>query len=68
MNRQEIIRDIKKEKSSFLSITDIADYLQQSRESTRELMAGTEHLNAGRAKKYFVNDVADRILATRAVG
>lgn len=68
MNRQEIIRDIKKEKGSFPSITDIADYLQQSRESVREMMAGYEYYAAGRAKKYFVNDVADRILATRAAG
>ena len=68
MNRQEIIRDIKKEIGNFPNITEIADYMQQSRESVREMMAGVEYYATGKAKKYFVNDVADRILATRAVG
>jgi hypothetical protein len=67
MNKQEIMRDMKKDYGPFMTITDIAHYLRQGRDSARTLVSGLEYFNAGRAKKYFVGDVADRIMKKRAV-
>lgn len=68
MNRQEIIRDLKKETgTSFPNVSQIAKYMGVSRDRVREMVAGCECLVSGRSKQYFVNDVADRILAGRTI-
>ena len=69
MNRQELIRDIKKETgSSFPNTSQIASYMGVSRDTVRaEIVSGLECLVSGRSRQYFVNDVADRILARRTV-
>ena len=68
MERQEVIRDMKKEIGSFPNLSQIAKYLGKGRDAARTLVAGLEHYEDGKAKKYFVNDVADRILQSRSVG
>lgn len=66
MNRQEVIRDMKAEIGSFPNLSQIAKYLGKGRDTARTLVAGLEYYEDGKAKQYFVNDVADRILAHRA--
>ena len=68
MNRQELIRDMKKEIGSFPNISQIANYMGMSRETvTTEITSGLEFYESGKAKKYFVNDIADRIMMKRAM-
>lgn len=65
MNRQDVVRDMKKEIGSFPNISQIAKYLSVSRDKVREMVDGLEYLEDGRSRKYFINDVADRILQNR---
>lgn len=68
MNKQELIRDMKKEIGSFPNITQIAEYMGTSRKTVRtEIVAGLDYLETGRSKQYFVNDIAARILMKRAM-
>lgn len=67
MDKQTLVRDMKKEVGNFPTTSDLARYMGKSRVSIRELVKGLEYLPDGRAKKYFVGDVADRILQQRAV-
>ena len=67
MNKQELVRDMKKEVGSFPNVSEIARYMGKSRDYVRGLVYGLEYLPDGRAKKYFVMDVADRILQQRTV-
>lgn len=68
MNKQELISDMKKEVGNFPNVSQIAKYMKASRESARNLVAGLEYISNGGAKKYFVNDVAVRILQQRTTG
>lgn len=68
MNRQELIRDIKKEVGSFANVTQVAKYMGMSRETVRaEILSGLEFYESGKSKLYFVNDIADGILGRRAM-
>ncbi len=67
MNKQELVRDMKKEIGSFPNTSQIAKYLHRSRESVRVMTAGLECLKDGRSRKYFVVDIADRIMESRAL-
>lgn len=67
MNRQELIRDIKKDIGSFPNISQIAGYMGISRDKVREMVAGLDCFTAGKQKQYFVNDVADSILRMRTI-
>lgn len=68
MNRQDLIRDIKKEYGSFPNISQLAKYMGLSRDTVRaEIVNGLEYYESGKSKKYFVNDVADRILQQRGM-
>ena len=60
-----MIRDIKKDIGSFPNISQIAKYMHVSRDRAREMVAGLEFIEDGRSKKYFVNDIAGRILQQR---
>lgn len=67
MTKQEIIRDIKKEIGSFPNVSQIARYFGVSRDKVRsEIVCGLEYYEAGRNKRYFVNDIADRVMSHRA--
>lgn len=67
MTKQDIIRGLEKEAgSSFPTISDIARFMGKGRATVRkEITAGLEYIESGRSKSYFVNDVADRIMAAR---
>ena len=67
MNRQDVLRDMKKEIGSFPNISQIARYMSVSRDKAREMVSGLEYLEDGRSRKYFINNVADRILQQRTM-
>ena len=68
MNRQELIRDIKKEIGSFANVTQLARYMGMSRDTVRaEIVSGLEFYESGKSKLYFVNDIADGILKHKAM-
>lgn len=68
MNRQELIRDIKKECGAFPNISQLARYMGVSRQTVRaEITSGLEYIETGKSKQYFVNDVADAILQRRTM-
>jgi len=68
MNRQELIRDIKKEVGSFVNVSQLAKYMGMSRDTVRaEILCGLEFYESGKSKLYFVNDIADGILGRRAM-
>lgn len=68
MTKAELTKDIKASTgSSMPTVTEVARYLKVSRDSARELLSGLDCYNAGRAKKYFAGDVADRIMQSRGM-
>lgn len=68
MTKQELTRDIKSSVgNSMPTLSDIARYLGVGRDAARELVDGLEYWEAGRAKKYFAGDIADRILQQRGM-
>lgn len=67
MNRQEMIRDMKREVGSFPNISQIAKYMGWSRDKVRVMVAGLEYIEGGKSKQYFVNDVVGKLLQQKGV-
>ena len=65
MDKQTIVRDIKKEVGNWPCQSDIARYLGKSRDYVINLMAGCEYITEGKKKQYLASDVAERLLKTR---
>ena len=68
MKRIDLIRDMKEYTGSgVISKTKLCGYLQKSRNDDgmiTGLLTGLDYIPDGRGKKYFIPDVADRILAS----
>lgn len=69
MTKRDLIRDMQtKTGTSFPNITQLAGYMGMSRDRVRsELVNGLDYLGSGKAKQYFVADVAERILQQRSM-
>lgn len=65
MDRQTIIRDIKKEVGNWPCQSDIARYLGKSRDYVMNLMNGCEYITDGKKKQYLASDVADMLMKQR---
>ena len=67
MNKKEIKAALKmaNDGAEFINISQIARALNRSRDSARNLVYGLEYLPSGRNKNYFIDDVAERILAAK---
>lgn len=66
MTKQELKRDITSAVgNSMPTISDIARYMGVGRDTAREIVDGLEYLESGRAKRFWVGDVADRIMSMR---
>ena len=65
MDKQTIVRDIKREIGNWPCQSDIARYLGKSRDYVINLMAGCEYITDGKKKQYLASDVADRLINTR---
>lgn len=69
MTKRDLIRDMQTETgTSFPNITQLAKYMGMSRDRVRgELVDGLDYIGSGKAKQYFVADVAERILQQRSM-
>ena len=66
MDRQELMRDMKRTyDKSMISTSQIRDFMGISWERADAMMAGADFIPSGRAKMYFIGDVADRIMKAR---
>ena len=65
MDKQTIVRDIKREVGNWPCQSDIARYLGKSRDYVINLMAGCEYIADGKKKQYFASDVAERLMNKR---
>ena len=51
----------------FISLTDIARAMHIGRDSARSWVDGLEYIQQGRRKDYLIEDVAERLAASRRV-
>lgn len=67
MDRQTLIRDLKSHVNgaSFINGGQLARYLKRSRNAMPGLLSGLEYIESGRARQYFIPDVAGRIMEGR---
>lgn len=68
MDKQEIIRTIKKETGSyFITITALAEFMGTGRDYVRNnVVNGLECVTSGKNKLYFAPDVAQRLMEMRS--
>lgn len=65
MDKQTIVRDIKREVGNWPCQSDIARYLGKSRDYVMTLMEGCEYITDGKKKQYLAADVAERLMSKR---
>jgi hypothetical protein len=65
MDKQVIVRDIKREVGNWPCQSDIARYLGKSRDYVMTLMEGCEYITDGKKKQYLAADVAERLMSKR---
>lgn len=67
MNKQAIVKDIESKfpRTGLLSVTEIATYRGEDRGTTRQFLKGLEYTGVPTKKKYFVGDIAEKIMAER---
>ncbi|MDD4591704.1 MAG: hypothetical protein PHG06_14935 [Parabacteroides sp.] len=67
MDKQTLVRDLKSHVggAAFINQTQMAKYLKRSREAIPGLLKGLDYLETGREKKYFIPDIAARLLEIR---
>mgnify|MGYP003587038453 CR=1 FL=1 len=70
MDKQTLIKSMKEYTNGtpFINASQIAKFLRRSRDTLPELVRGLDYLQTGREKKYFVPDVAERIMVQRRTG
>ena len=64
MDKQTLVRDMKQACNgrAFITQAGVMRYWGRSKAAVRELLDGLEYDNTGRDYKYFIPDVAERIL------
>ena len=69
MKKQEIIKDIKSTfgGKGFLTMGEIAQYTDRGINDVKRYMNGYEYQTKGKAKLFYIGDVAERMLKDRAV-
>ncbi|NLE25534.1 MAG: hypothetical protein GX625_09370 [Clostridiaceae bacterium] len=69
MDRQILIKDMKQYVGGggFINQSQIAKYLRRSRDCIPPLVEDLDFLSTGREKKYFIPDIASRLLDHRNV-
>ena len=67
MNKRDLVNDIKNhvDKSGFINSVQLAKYLRKSRGAMPDILEGLDYIPSGKEKKYFIPDVAERILEMR---
>jgi len=54
--------------SAFINKSQLAKYLRRSRDAMPNLLSGLDYLETKREKKYFIPDVAQKLMDLRACG
>ena len=67
MDKQTLTRSltIHVEGASFINGCQLAKYLKMSRNAIPDLLQGLEYIESGRSRKYFIPDVAGRLMEVR---
>lgn len=68
MKKVEIVRDIKQYTggSGFITKTALANYMKKRKQGEiDELLADLDYIPDGRGRKYFIPDVAEKIMQER---
>lgn len=70
MDKNLLANDIKQsvKGSGFINISQLAKYLKKSRENTAQIVSGIDYVEIGREKKFFIEDVAARIVGMKKLG
>lgn len=70
MTKQDIVRDMKQfvGGGSFITQAGVRKYLCRSKAKVRETLTGLDYESSGRDYKYFIPDVAQRIIDRRMPG
>lgn len=70
MDKYMLVKDIKSsvKNGGFINISQLAKYLQKSRGNAAEIVDGLDYLETGREKKFFIEDVAARIVGMKKLG
>jgi len=70
MDKQELIRDMKQTfgGAGLLTIKQIRQYRKMCPNSATKFLKGLEYTTNGKAKYYFVGDIAKRILEKKCGG
>lgn len=64
MDKQTLVRDMKSYVGggAFITPTQTAKYMRLSPSRMRDLLEALDHIKTGKARQYFIPDVAQRIL------
>jgi len=70
MNKQTLTQDLKAfvGGAAFINQTQLARYLRRSRGFVPDLVYGLDYLQTGKEKKYFIPDIAERLMDARNIG
>lgn len=70
MTKQDLIKDMKQfvNGSSFMTQAQVVRYMRRSKNTIKDLLRGIDYHPSGRDHKYFIPDVAQRIVDTKQVG
>ena len=69
MDKQTLVRDMKQHigGAAFINHSQLAKYLKRSRQAMPEILCGLDFLETGREKRYFIPDVAQRLIDNRRI-
>lgn len=68
MDKKTLVRSMEKHTGcAFINPTQLAKYLRRSRTAMPDLLSGMDYLATGRERKYFIPDVAERLMENRQI-
>ena len=62
MTKQDVKRSIEERYGAFVNVGEVAEYLGVDRGTARGFLHGLSFIPNGREKKYFIGDVAQRLM------
>lgn len=60
--KRQIAEDLLKATGALVSVTDLANYLKVSRNKARNILAGCHALGKNTGRRYYYEDVAEKLL------
>ena len=66
MTKTQIAADMRRTfRRSFITIGEFSKYARIGKDRARKMLAGVEYIQQGRAKTYFIEDIAETICERR---